>query len=276
MEDLFLWGFIICCLMLPIGLINPKFAIFGTNLNKNRKNVLKIYGTGVVLSFILFGVFCEPVETSDILVSNQQKEAEEQAKKETEEQAKKETEERAKKETEEQAKKEAEEQAKKEAEEQAKKEAEEQFKKSLDELQLLYIQIQSDMSYEEVLDLVIATGLPYSETKFNGSKAIKVAFEKEVTPQRYADSGDYVDISFTQDRTTKEYSFGTVEYFNSEKFITAFEYKAGTYWDFINGEDVGFYINDYQSTLAKTKEEKYIQLNSKEEQIKYIKQYIKK
>lgn len=243
MEDLFLWGFIICCLMLPIGLINPKFAIFGTNLNKNRKNVLKIYGTGVVLSFILFGVFCEPAETSDILVSNQQKEADEQAKKE--------------------------------ADEQAKKEAEEQFKKSLDELQLLYIQIQSDMSYEEVLDLVIATGLPYSETKFNGSKAIKVAFEKGVTPQRYADSGDYVDISFTQDRTTKEYSFGTVEYFNSEKFIKAFEYKAGTYWDFRNGEDVGFYINDYQSTLAKTKEEKYTQLNSKEEQIKYIKQYIK-
>lgn len=153
-----------------------------------------------------------------------------------------------------------------------KKEQSKKDKISYDKLETLYLDINSDMTYDEVLSKVQESGLPFSETKFNGSKAIKVAFEEGVTPQKYADSGDYVDISFYDEDRNGNYIFGTIEYFNNNKFVTVFEYRDGVYWDFSKGKDRGYYINNYQSVMG-SKEEKYIKVNSKKEQLKYIKNY---
>lgn len=144
---------------------------------------------------------------------------------------------------------------------------------SYDKLQQLYLNIKSEMTYDEVLSIITESGLPFSETKFNGSKAIKVAFEKGVTPQKYADSGDYIDISFDDEDRDGNYIFGTIEYYNNDKFITVFEYKDGTYWDFRKGEDRGLYINNYK-TITGDKSEKYIKVSNKEEQLKYVINYL--
>lgn len=83
-----------------------------------------------------------------------------------------------------------------------------------DNLQKLYLSINSNMSYLEALEKVKTTGLPYSETDFNQSKAIKIAFKEAVTPQKYAEEGDHINISFDYDRNNNSYSFSTIEYFN--------------------------------------------------------------
>jgi hypothetical protein len=56
-DDLFLIIFFVCIIALVIGLIRPQIVVrWGDPLKRNRKNVLKYYGIGLVLSFILFGV----------------------------------------------------------------------------------------------------------------------------------------------------------------------------------------------------------------------------
>ena len=57
MDNLFLLLFFVCVIALIIGVIKPQLVIrWGDIQKRNRKNVLKYYGIGLVVSFILFGV----------------------------------------------------------------------------------------------------------------------------------------------------------------------------------------------------------------------------
>lgn len=156
-----------------------------------------------------------------------------------------------------------------------------------DELQQLYFDIEETMSYSEVLDIVEESGLPYTDHKYNGSRAIKVAFTDKSAKQRHSDSGDHVTVSFVDNRTNDDnkYSFAYIEYFNSEKFVTVFYYLRGTYWKFYNCYDTGYFINDYNrkredgytitNTNGTTTETTYIKADTKEEQLEYIFNYVK-
>ncbi|KEI75865.1 hypothetical protein [Clostridium botulinum] len=146
-----------------------------------------------------------------------------------------------------------------------------------DNLQKLYLSINSNMSYSEALEKVKKTNLPYNETIHNTidgnkSKTIKIAFTKGATYEHHADSGDYIDISFEKCKENNTYLFNNIEYSNNKKAITIFEYKKGVYWDFRDKKDAGLYINNYKNTSG-SKEEKYIKASSKEEQLKYIYNY---
>ena len=56
MDVLFFLLFSVCLIALIIGLVKPRSVIrWGNEEKKNRKNVLKYYGLGVILFFILFG-----------------------------------------------------------------------------------------------------------------------------------------------------------------------------------------------------------------------------
>lgn len=58
MEGLFSLLFTVCSIALIIGLINPNFVIrWGAQEKKNRKNVLKYYGVGILIFFVLTGAF---------------------------------------------------------------------------------------------------------------------------------------------------------------------------------------------------------------------------
>ncbi|QIB67795.1 hypothetical protein Ami103574_10345 [Aminipila butyrica] len=58
MEGLFILLFVICLIAVIIGLISPNVVVrWGTQEEKTRKNVLKYYGIGMLLFFVLTGVF---------------------------------------------------------------------------------------------------------------------------------------------------------------------------------------------------------------------------
>lgn len=118
---------------------------------------------------------------------------------------------------------------------------------SLDELQKLYLTINSNMSYSDVIQAVQDSGLPYSEEKYNGSRGIQVAFTEGCTAQKYKkESGDYLDISFRYPRdensindVLSKYTFGSCEYC-PESGPTLISY----------GSDVGNCIQDYKNDTS--------------------------
>lgn len=57
MEKLFALLFLACIILLFIGRSNPEKALFWYNGFRDKKTVYKIYGIGVLLSFIGFGIF---------------------------------------------------------------------------------------------------------------------------------------------------------------------------------------------------------------------------
>ena len=63
-----------------------------------------------------------------------------------------------------------------------------------DALQRMFITFTLNTTEEDVMNLINEYGLEYSSKEYNGTpKSIKykIAYDKGVTPQRYADSGDH-------------------------------------------------------------------------------------
>ncbi|MDE7183479.1 MAG: hypothetical protein K2O40_03170 [Lachnospiraceae bacterium] len=90
----------------------------------------------------------------------------------------------------------------------------------LDELQQLYLDFDSSLSYQEAVDYIANTGLPYSEAKNNGSRTLQVAFTEGCTAQKYMkESGDYLTITYRYPRNENssndildKYTFDTCVY----------------------------------------------------------------
>ena len=131
MDTLYIWLFLISIVALIAGLIKPSLLLKkAPKAKRTRKNILLIFGTVALVSFILIGVTAPPVEEAADN-SEQVEQAEEQvdtvadeAKEETKaEEAKAEAEAKAKEEEEAKAKAEAEAKAKEEEEAKAKAEA---------------------------------------------------------------------------------------------------------------------------------------------------------
>ena len=147
-----------------------------------------------------------------------------------------------------------------------------------DDLQELYLTIDEDATYESLLSQIENKNLAYREEDFNSGPSIKVAFEDGVTKFKHADSGDHVQISFNE-----ELKIEVVEYFNNDIFITLFDYKQGTYWDFRDQpEYAGYYINTYNDKAGdftikydngNESETDYLKVDSKEEQFNYMADY---
>lgn len=60
----------------------------------------------------------------------------------------------------------------------------------------VYDNINQGMKYDEVLNYVQSTGLEYSTSTFNRGLGIRVAYDSEVAPFRYAKEGDHLEIHF--------------------------------------------------------------------------------
>jgi len=123
-----------------------------------------------------------------------------------------------------------------------------------DELQQLYLSIDSNMNYAEMIELVQSTGLPYSEEKYNGSRTIQVAFAEEVTAQKYKDeSDDYLEIVYVYPKdenssndVLEKYSFGTCAYNPDDCSLTLINHVSGSYFSYY---EPGNYISDLGTTL---------------------------
>ena len=286
---------IIAIIFLPVTLLSIELLIKNIKSKKKISSIISIF---LVLFMLLINYsFVEGIKLSQDPEYIAQLEAEEQAKEEKIEAEKQKTlakqEQEQKIKSEQEAKKKAaqEQKVKLEQEVKAKEEAtkanaeqEKNQKENItkqktsnvkyDALQQLYLDIDNNLSYEEILKKVKKSKLPYTDQEYSSGQTIKVAYTSEVAKQRYADEGDNVQISFNLNKKTNKLNFSTLEYFNHKKFITIFDYESGTYWDFRDGKDKGLYINNY-SNVTGNKDKKYIKSNSKENQLKYIFEYKK-
>ena len=137
-----------------------------------------------------------------------------------------------------------------------------------DPLQQLYLDIDSEMNYSEMIELVKSCGLPYSEEKYNGRRKIQVAFLNEITDQKYTDSnGDYIEIIYlypenenSSNDVLEKYFFGTCVYVPCDCSMKLISHVSGSYFSY---REPGNYISDLGTDLQLDKD------ITKEQQFEY-------
>lgn len=137
----------------------------------------------------------------------------------------------------------------------------------LDDLQQLYIDFDSSLSYSDAIAYVESTDLPYSAVKYNGSRTIQVAFSEGATVQKYRkESGDYVEITYVYPQNENsanddlgKYTFGTCVYRPSSSSLSLIEHVNGSFFSY---HAAGNYISRLGSDLgldtSMTKEEQML------------------
>ena len=107
--------------------------------------------------------------------------------------------------------------------------------KEYHDLQKMFLAIDKDITEDELLKLIEEYNVAYTAEDYNGTpkeRCYNIAFEEGAALQRYADSGDTLEVSFDKNDGMILYA----EYFNDEAFMDAIYYNYGTYWDFREDE----------------------------------------
>lgn len=146
-----------------------------------------------------------------------------------------------------------------------------------DELENVFIALNDNSTEDDLLELIDKYDLEYTAQDYNGTpkkKQYKLAYTHEVALQKYADSGDYVEVTFNK----MDGSFMYAEYFNQTAFKAAVHYNYGTYWDFrekeANNNYTGYYYHSsgdnkggitIQYSNGNSKETGYYNVDSAEE-----------
>lgn len=124
--------------------------------------------------------------------------------------------------------------------------------KEYDDLQKMFLEIDKDITEDDLLKLIEEYEVAYTAEDYNGTpkkRCYNIAFEEGVALQRYADSGDTLEVSFDKNDGTILYA----EYFNDEAFMDAIYYNYGTYWDFREDEPGNTYSGYYYYKPGDTK-----------------------
>ena len=124
--------------------------------------------------------------------------------------------------------------------------------KEYDNLQKMFLSIDKGTTEDDLLKLIEEYGVAYTAEDYNGTpkkRCYNIAFEEGTALQRYADSGDTLEVSFDQNDGTILYA----EYFNDEAFMDALYYNYGTYWDFSEDEPGNVYSGYYYYKPGDTK-----------------------
>ena len=113
-----------------------------------------------------------------------------------------------------------------------------------DKLQSLFLAFSFVTTEDDLIKWIDENGLEYTAKDYNSTPkemTYKIAYKHDVALQKYAESGDYIKISFSKE----DGSFMYAEYFNDNAFKTAFLYNYGTYWDFREDEGNNKYSGYY-------------------------------
>jgi hypothetical protein len=81
--------------------------------------------------------------------------------------------------------------------------------KEYDDLQKMFLEIDKDITEDELLKLIEEHGVAYTAEDYNGTpkeRCYNIAFEEGAALQRYADSGDTLEVSFDQNDGTVLYA----------------------------------------------------------------------
>lgn len=119
-------------------------------------------------------------------------------------------------------------------------------------LQTMFLSIDKDTTEDDLLKLIEEYDVAYTAEDYNGTpkeRCYNIAFEEGAALQRYADSGDTLEVSFDQNDGTVLYA----EYFNDEAFMDALYYNYGTHWDFSEDEPGNVYSGYYYHKPGDTK-----------------------
>lgn len=114
-----------------------------------------------------------------------------------------------------------------------------------DDLQSIFVGLTTATSEDDVKAAIDKYGLPYTSEEYNGDPkklTYQIAYTEGVAKQKYGDSGDYIQVSFSQE----DGSLLNAEYFNAKAVKTAVLYNYGVYWDFNFEKDndyAGYYWN---------------------------------
>ena len=106
-------------------------------------------------------------------------------------------------------------------------------KYTYDDLQKLFISITDKTTKDEVNQYIADNGLSHTEEEYNGSNGGKelnyqIAYTDGAALQKYADPGDYLEISFDESNDTLQYA----QYVMEGSVYTALYYNYGTWYDF--------------------------------------------
>ena len=124
--------------------------------------------------------------------------------------------------------------------------------KEYDNLQTMFLSIDKDTTEDDLLKPIEEYDVAYTAEDYNGTpkeRCYNIAFEEGAALQRYADSGDTLEVSFDQNDGTVLYA----EYFNDEAFMDALYYNYGTHWDFSEDEPGNVYSGYYYYKPGDTK-----------------------
>ena len=124
--------------------------------------------------------------------------------------------------------------------------------KEYDGLQKMFLEIDKDITEDELLKLIEEHGVAYTAEDYNGTpkeRCYNIAFEEGAALQRYANPGDTLEVSFDKNDGTILYA----EYFNNEAFMETVYYNYGTYWDFGEDEPGNVYSGYYYYKPGDTK-----------------------
>lgn len=150
--------------------------------------------------------------------------------------------------------------------------------KEYDALEKLFMNIDKDTDYENALNMIIESGLSYSEDKHNSSygkiKTIVVGYDEDTARDTYAESGDRLELEFL----AKDNSLLNMLYSKEGIAKSALLYSYGTWFDFNEKEPKnnysGLYLIDYLNNKkgivityknGNTKETNYFKYSDKEE-----------
>lgn len=118
-----------------------------------------------------------------------------------------------------------------------------------DELQTLFLELTRDTTPDELDGYIEKYSLEYTVGEYTSSSGKEIqyciAYTEGAAAQKYADSGDHLEVTFGGD--SKD-DFMYAEYVSAKSIsYSAILYDHGTFWDFRdnNAEDYsGYYIND--------------------------------
>jgi hypothetical protein len=121
-----------------------------------------------------------------------------------------------------------------------------------DTLQKLFMIVDVDTTIEDIENYISENSLSYTLDEYNtigGDKELqyKIAYTDGVALQKYADSGDYIEVSFAK---TDDNHILVANYVKATQIgYTGIFYNDGTWYDFsgkekMDGDYIGYYIDD--------------------------------
>lgn len=136
-------------------------------------------------------------------------------------------------------------------------------KKKYDALQRVFIAINKDTSIEELNTLISDNNLHFTTQEYNDDSwttlIYKIAYTDGVALQKYADSGDNLEVAFSNNNNILEYAVYNKEQNGKEVIF----YNFGTWYDFRetepNNKYSGYYFID-NSTAEKMFDENGIKI----------------